>query len=177
VPDNAWGRQVLHAVTGIASEAWSSLASPMQVVAAHVLADPTDITAHIEASRTLHGRIANVVHAELTAVGAECRPPQAGFYLYPDFGPRRAELAARGITTSAELATAPLEQHGIATLPGSAFGDQSSALTLRIATSLLYGTHTEQRLAALASHTPEMLPWIADALTDLHDGFTDQITS
>jgi aspartate aminotransferase len=175
---------VLRALTGLASEVRSSLAAPMQAVAAHVLTDPADITERIEASRALleasralHGRIADIVHTELTAAGTTCRRPQAGFYLYPDFGPRRAELARRDITSSPALASVLLERHGIATLPGSAFGEQESALTLRIATSLLYGTSTEQRLAALASDTPERLPWIADALADLHRALTHLFTS
>jgi aspartate aminotransferase len=172
VPDTAWGSDLHHDLTGIASEVWSCLAAPMQAVAAHVLSDPPEITARIDASRTLHARIAAAVHADLLAAGATCRPPQAGFYLYPDFEPHRAALAARGITTSAQLATALLHEHDIAALPGAAFGDPDT-LTLRIATSLLYGTTTDQRLTALSSDSPETLPWIAEELAQLRRGLTD----
>jgi aspartate aminotransferase len=171
-PDSAWGRDLHRTLTGIASEIWSSLAAPMQAVAAHVLTDPADITTHIAASRQLHARIANTVHGEFTAAGATCRPPRAGFYLYPDFAPLRRTLAARGITTGTELASVLLEQHGVATLPGSTFGEPDDTLTLRVATSLLYGTTAGQRRAALAHEAPETLPWIADAITHLRRSLT-----
>jgi len=176
LPDSAWGRDVLREVTGIASEVWSSLAAPMQAVAAYVLDDPGEVTARIAASRALHARIAAAVHAELLAAGCACRPPAAGFYLYPDFGPRRDRLAARGITTSTELAAALLDRCDIATLPGSAFGDRDTTLTLRIATSLLYGTTTEQRLTALRCDAPQDLPWIAGAIKRLRDSLTWLVT-
>jgi aspartate aminotransferase len=171
VPDNAWGHCLHQAVIGIASEVWSCLAAPMQAVAAHVLTDPREITAHIDASRALHARIAAAVHTNLIATGATCRPPQGGFYLYPDFEPHRTALAARGITNSTQLSTAFLHDHAIATLPGAAFGDPD-ALTLRIATSLLYGTTTDQRLTSLSSDHPDSLPWIADELAHLRRGLT-----
>jgi aspartate aminotransferase len=177
IPDSPWGHTVSHAITGVASEVWSSLAAPMQAVAAYALTDPVAITARISASRALHARIATAVHAELVGAGADCRPPQAGFYLYPDFGSRRAELAARGITTSPQLAAALLEQHDIATLPGSAFGDDPDALTLRIATSLLYGITRDERLSALASDNPRALPWIARDLNHLHHGLSALLAS
>lgn len=172
IPASDWGRTLSGALTGIASEVWSSLAAPMQAVAAYALSDPDPITSHIRASRVLHARIATTIHAELVGVGADCRPPQAGFYLYPDFGAHRAAMAGRGITTSAQLAAALLEEHDIATLPGSAFGDDPDALTLRIATSLLYGTTRDRRQSALASDDPQALPWIAQELGHLRHGLS-----
>ncbi len=169
-PDGAWGRTVRAGLTGVASEVWSSLSAPMQAVAAHVLADPADVLARIDASRRLHARVAAAVHAEFVAAGSIVRPPQAAFYVYPDFGPLRGDLLRRGITTGTQLATALLEEHDIATLPGRAFGDEDDALTLRVATSLLYGSSTEQRLEALGSEAPETLPWIAESLALLRRG-------
>ncbi len=166
-PDSAWGRCLHRKLTGIASEVWSSLAAPMQAVAAHVLTDRADVVDHIDASRRLHARVASAVHAELIRAGAQCRTPQAGFYLYPDFAPIEHILATRGITTSDELAATLLEEHGIAVLPGQAFGDLPSTMTIRVATSLLYGTTPQQQRAALAAEEPEALPWIADALAQL----------
>ncbi|WP_200259025.1 pyridoxal phosphate-dependent aminotransferase [Streptomyces sp. HSG2] len=166
-PDGEWGRRLHRESTAIASEVWSSPAAPMQVVAAHALDDPPEIVAHVEASRDLHARLAVDVHARLLSAGARCRAPQAGFYLYPDFSPARDALRERGVHTGADLAATLLERHGVATLPGSAFGEPDTALTLRIATSLLYGATTEQRWAALAARDPAELPWIAPALAHL----------
>ncbi|MFI7274251.1 pyridoxal phosphate-dependent aminotransferase [Streptomyces sp. NPDC049879] len=166
-PEGAWGERTRAEVAGIASEIWSSLAAPMQAVAAHVLADPPEVLAHIDAARRLHGAVAAAAHAEFTAAGAECRAPEAGFYLYPDLGPHRAALAARGIGTADALAAYLLERHGVGVLSGTAFGDTPDGLRFRAATSLLYGETDEQRLRALRSGDPVRLPWIADALTRL----------
>lgn len=168
-PLGVWGQRVHRELIGVASEIWSSLAAPMQAVAGHVLGDPPEITTRIAASRRLHSRVATAVHARLTAAGALCRPPQAGFYLYPDFAHHREVLRGRGILTGTDLATALLERYGVATLPGRAFGEPDTALTLRLATSLLYGTTRREREQALAVEAPENLPWIAAALTRLGD--------
>ncbi|SFB55802.1 aspartate aminotransferase [Amycolatopsis marina] len=166
-PDSEWGRRLRAKLTGIASELWSGLAAPMQAVATHVLGDPAEVVDHVAASARLHARVAAAVYAEFAAAGVRCRPPQAGFYLYPDFAPHAESLAARGITTSPALARTLLDRHGIAVLPGQAFGDSSSALTLRVATSLLYGVTAEERWAALDAAEPVALPWIAEALAYL----------
>ncbi|MDT0269844.1 aminotransferase class I/II-fold pyridoxal phosphate-dependent enzyme [Streptomyces sp. DSM 44915] len=172
-PAGRWGQWLRRELTGIASEIWSSLAAPMQAVAAHALDDPPAVTAHIAAARRLHARVATATHARLLAAGADCRPPQAGFYLYPDLAPAREALRARGVTTGPELATALLDRHGVATLPGSAFGEPTTALTLRLATSLLYGSTPRQRHAALTAAEPEALPWIGPALDRLGAALAD----
>jgi aspartate/methionine/tyrosine aminotransferase len=53
---------------------------------------------------------------------------------------------------------------GVATLPGSAFGQGEDVLALRIATSLLYCLDDEQRLSALHHESPASLPWIKGQL-------------
>ncbi len=59
----------------------------------------------------------------------------------------------RGIGTSQELALYLLDEWDVATLPGTAFGEQPEALRLRMATSLLYtsaeATSADEREAAL----------------------------
>ena len=166
-PDTDWGRQVRRDVVGVASEVWSSLAAPMQAVATHVLDGPPELQVHIDASRRLHARVASAVYDVFLDAQVPCRPPQAGFYLYPDFRPFEQILADRGITTSTLLATSLLDRHGVAVLPGAAFGDPDTVLTVRVATSLLYGTTSEERWTALGSEKPETLPWVADAIARL----------
>ena len=77
------------------------------------------------------------------------------------------------VTTSVGLARLLLQRYGAATLPGSAFGEPSGALRLRLATALLYGESEEQQEAALAAPDPTTLPWIAAALTRLSQILTD----
>ncbi|MER7398258.1 aminotransferase class I/II-fold pyridoxal phosphate-dependent enzyme [Streptomyces sp. NPDC000151] len=169
VPEGAWGERLMRDLTGVASEIWSGLAAPMQAVAAHVLQDPPEVRAHVDAARRLHGSVARAVHAEFVAAGARCRAPEAGFYLYPDFEPLRPVLAARGVTTGAGLASVLLAEHGIGVLAGAAFGDAPEGLRARVATSLLYGESPAERWEALRSPDPVTLPWIADALAHLRE--------
>lgn len=171
-PDNAWGRQLMAALVGIGSEVWSGLAAPMQAAAAYVLGDEPEVLAHIEKSRLLHARVARAVYSELRAAGAACRPPKAGFYLYPDFEPVADALALQGISTGSQLSTALLERFGVGVLPGVAFGDDDKGLRARVATSLLYGVSDEERWAALNSEDPTSLPWIAGSLAHLRGALT-----
>lgn len=156
--------RLLPALVGVCSEVWSSLAGPMQRVAAAALAEPPEVMARIDASRRLHATVTRAVHDILLDAGAKCRPPEGAFYLYPDFG--GLGLDAR---TGPELTEMLLERHGIGVLAGAEFGDDRHALRFRLATSLLYGGADEQRLASLHSARPLELPWISAALTQLRD--------
>lgn len=173
VPHNEWGDQVLQDIIGVASEVWSSLAAPMQAAAAYVLDEPAEVKKHIATSCALHSKVANAVYNEFIAAGATCRKPEAGFYIYPDFEPIRPTLARKGIHTSADLAAALLDRHGIGVLAGEAFGDDPAALRARVATSLLYGTTAEERWEALQAPDPLQLPWIAKSLDHLRRALTE----
>lgn len=173
VPRNEWGDRVLEDMIGVASEVWSSLAAPMQAVAAYVLAEPAAVTEHVARSTRLHAAVANAVCDEFLAVGVQCRRPEAGFYLYPDFEPLRAMLARKGIQTGEDLAAVLLDQYAVGVLPGAAFGDDPSALRARVATSLLYGTNEQERWESLRSDDPLQLPWIAASLDHLRSALRD----
>ncbi|HEX4724700.1 MAG TPA: aminotransferase class I/II-fold pyridoxal phosphate-dependent enzyme [Pseudonocardiaceae bacterium] len=160
-------------LVGVASEVWSSLASPMQRVAIAALTEPPEVTARIAASRRLHGTVSARVHRLLVRAGARCRPPEGGFYLYPDFGAHRESLAGQGIHTDRELADLLLDRHGVGVLAGAEFGDDPHGLRFRVATSLMYGSTDEQKLASLDSPDPLALPWIADGLAHLARALAD----
>jgi aspartate aminotransferase len=98
------------------------------------------------------------------AAGASLVRPAAAFYLYPSL---RESPVGVAVDDDVELARRLLDKHGVATLPGSAFGDDPSSMRLRVATSLLCGDDDEQREAALRSDSPVELPWIADQLERL----------
>ena len=92
----------------------------------------------------------------------------------PTSSPGASYLHARHqVTTSAALARLLLNRYGVATLPGSAFGEPPAALRLRLATALLYGDTPQQQEAALTAPDPTTLPWIAAALTRLSEILTD----
>lgn len=172
LPDGARARPLAAALIGIASEIWSCLPGPMDAAAAFVLDEPPAVVRHVAASRRLHAAVARAAHEALLAAGATCRAPDGAFYLYPDFEPLRAPLAARGVATGAALADHLLEAHGVAVLAGEHFGDEPHRLRVRVATSLLYGESDPQRWAALQSGDPLALPWIASALTRLRTALT-----
>jgi aspartate aminotransferase len=157
------------AVTTAASEIWSCAAQPVQAVAAWAFGEPDELAPHLSASRRLHGAVARAAAGVFRAAGASVREPEAGFYLYPDFSGSRTHLARLRIRTSGDLAAHLLEQQGIATLPGSAFGDTPERLTLRIATPMLYGEDEFRRLQALGATDPAALPWVAESLEQLRN--------
>lgn len=176
VPDSPWGERLMDRLVAVASEIWSSLAAPMQAVAEFAFSDPEIVTDHVERGRLLHARLTRAMHDEFVSAGLVCRPPTAAFYLYPDFEPHRQVLAEQGVRTSDDLARVLLHDHGVATLPGSAFGEAPETLTLRVATSLLAGFDDDKRRQALASSDPAALPWVAEELGLVRSGLAALLT-
>jgi aspartate aminotransferase len=161
-------------ILGIASEIWSAATGPVQLAAAMALDEPADLTERIARSRFLHAAVCREAARLCASAGLEVAPPQAAFYLYPDFAPWRDRLRARfGVATGADLAALLLDRYGAGTLPGSAFGESASCLRLRLATGLLYGDTDEQREQALAAADPLRLPWISAAMTRLGEILAD----
>jgi aspartate aminotransferase len=167
LPDGPLGADAAAALSGMASEVWSSLAAPMQHAVAYVLGEPDEVRDHVARSRRLHRLVTCAAYEQVVGAGALCRPPSGAFYLYPDLEPLRPALARQGAGTGAQLAELLLERHDVAVLHGEAFGDDPSALRFRMATSLLYGADDEQHWHALAADDPVVLPWIAAALERL----------
>jgi aspartate aminotransferase len=169
-PASPLGERLRESVRGTASELWSSTPMPMQHAAAYAWSDPQELVERVALARNLHGSVANAVAEVFTGAGCEVIPPQGGFYVWADFAPLRDSLAARrGIATGADLTRVLLERFGIVVLPGSAFGDDPEALTVRVAVPGIYGESDSERLAALVSGDPVEMPWIAEALEGLKE--------
>lgn len=132
------GERLMAAVRSVASELWSSAATPLQHAAVAAFTVDATMERYVRRSARVHAHAVARLHAALVASGAHCSQPAGAFYLYPDFAPWREQLAARRVTTTAELASHLLEAWDIATLPASDFGEAPNALRLRLATSLLY---------------------------------------
>ncbi|MGO8955837.1 MAG: pyridoxal phosphate-dependent aminotransferase [Streptosporangiaceae bacterium] len=168
MPDGKTGTGLRERLLGIASEIWSTACTPIQHAAAVAFSEPPELVNWVSRSRSLHAAVCQEAARICIAAGLDLAPPQAAFYLYPDFAPWRQHLAARfGVQTGADLAALLLNRYGAGTLPASAFGEEPSALRLRLATGLLYGDTDEQRETALAAHDPLGLPWISAALRRL----------
>jgi aspartate aminotransferase len=170
MPDGPLGTRLRTALIGAASEIWSAPAAPVQHAAALAFSEPAEIRDRISRSRTLHATVARAMTTLCTDAGLIVRPPQAAFYLYPDFGPWRDHLQSRhGITTSQGLARMLLQRYGAVILPGTAFGDRPATLTLRLATARIYGNTADQQEAALAAADPLAHPPIATALAQFKE--------
>ncbi|WP_367129074.1 pyridoxal phosphate-dependent aminotransferase [Saccharothrix sp. HUAS TT1] len=170
-PPSPEGDLIRAKVTSIASEVWSSLAAPMQDVAAYAFAEPPELVARLQRSARLHGRVAYAVYESLIAAGASCRRPTAGFYLYPDFEPVRESLALRGITDAKSLQQHLMDEFGIAVLSGDLLGDDPAALRFRIATSQLYGDTPDQQQEALDAGDPLAVRHVSGVLARIEESF------
>lgn len=138
LPGGEAGARLMNALRALASEVWSSASTPVQAAAVAAYSLHPDLERYVRRAARLHGYGTHQLYETLTTLGALCPRPAGGFYLYPDFAPWRARLAALNIHTSDDLARYLLDEWDIATLPGSAFGEHPTALRLRLATSLLY---------------------------------------
>jgi aspartate aminotransferase len=87
--------------------------------------------------------------------------------VYPDFEPARPILAAKGITSAAQLQSYLLDESAIAVLAGHHFGDDPGRLRFRAATSLLYGATAAEQWEALRSPDPAQVPHVARRLARL----------
>jgi len=170
-PEGAWGRRIRDGVVSAASEVWSTLAGPMQEVAAYAFAEPPEIRERLRACARLHGAVAREVHRIVVAAGAVCRPPTGAFYVYPDFEPLRGRLAGLGVTDSLSLHQHLLDAYGVVVLAGHHLGDDEQALRFKAATSMLYGETAQQQEESLAAADPLVLPHVSGVLTRLEETF------
>jgi aspartate aminotransferase len=168
LPGDARGEALRRELLGVASEIWSSPSGPIQHAAAYAFGEPPELVERVTRSRRLHATVARAVAGRFAAAGALVRPPEAAFYVYPDFAPLRATLAERyRVGTGAQLSGLLLEKYGVGVLAAGEFGEPEDALRLRVATSLIYGDSDEQRAEALAAADAVALPWIDTALDRL----------
>jgi aspartate aminotransferase len=137
LPPTDAGMQAMVALRSLASEIWSSTATPVQEAALVAFSSDESIEQYVQRSALVHGYLASRLYDTLVNLGVPCPRPAGGFYLYPDFSPWRSSLAILGVKTGTELAHYLLEEWDIATLPGSAFGEPPESLRLRLSTSLL----------------------------------------
>ncbi len=145
LPATTAGTQVMAALRALASEIWSSAATPVQQAALVAYTPNADIERYVQRSARIHGHVAARLYETLTGLGVPCPRPAGAFYLYPDFSPWRSALLEQGIKTNQDLAGYLLEEWDIATLPGSVFGEPPETLRLRLSTSLLCHEDTASR--------------------------------
>ena len=171
-PATATGDALRRGVLARGSEIWSSLAAPMQAVAEYAYNEPEGLTQWVGKCAATHAAVTRELRQVFLDVGASCAEPAGGFYLYPDFGQHRKQLAWRRVHTGAEFASFLLNRYGVAVLAAEHFGEVASALRFRAATSLLYGDGgTAGR--CLDSEHPGNEQNVRDALSLVRAAFAD----
>jgi aspartate/methionine/tyrosine aminotransferase len=156
----AWRQRTAEALAALRAV----LSAPVAAGVGHVLGEPPEVTDRTAAANRLHARTAAAAYRAITGAGALCRPPQAGFQLYPTL--RVAGLDA-----------AELEEHLAVTLGrhvagGHRFGDDPAEPRVRISTGALHGRTEAERRSTLDASDPLSLPHVNDALEALSAAFT-----
>jgi aspartate aminotransferase len=126
-------RWLLDAIAVLASETYSATCAPVQHAAVRAFRGGTDIEDYLVRSRKILAALAEAACARLVEAGADVSTPDGAFYLFPGFTAHADALARRGITDDRVLAESLFAETGVATLPGSSFGIDPSALRLRLA--------------------------------------------
>jgi aspartate/methionine/tyrosine aminotransferase len=120
------------------------VSAPVQYAALVAYGDDTDIDEYIDLCTAMHTVRTRYLYDRLAEAGVRCTEPSGAFYLYPDFHKWRRPLAALGVKNSDGLSMHLLEEYGLATLSGSAFGSPPEALSLRLSSSYLDAGTDEQ---------------------------------
>ncbi|MFI1094320.1 aminotransferase class I/II-fold pyridoxal phosphate-dependent enzyme [Streptomyces sp. NPDC020917] len=141
------------------------LPGPVAAATSYVLTEPAEVTDHTAAANRLHARVGAAAYRAVTDGGALCRPPKAGFQLYPDLGV--PGLYAR---QAEERLTAAL---GRPVLGGHRFGDDPTEPRVRIDTGVLLGATETERRTALTAADPVAVPHVAAGLAALTSAFAE----
>ena len=127
-------KPVFDAIVRIASATWSTASAPVQFATVKAFEKNKDVEEYIQTCTRIHRLVSGFVRDTVVALGVEYPELHGAFYVYPNFGICREELRRRGIETSEQLAKDLIDRVQLATLPGTAFGDDPESLTLRLAT-------------------------------------------
>ncbi|HOO18176.1 MAG TPA: aminotransferase class I/II-fold pyridoxal phosphate-dependent enzyme [Phycisphaerae bacterium] len=120
------------AMATVSSETFTSVCAPIQHAAIRAFQGGPDIEQYLRHARRVLSALGDYCARTLAAAGLNVRRPRGAFYLFPDFTPLAAKLAARGITDGKTLCDRLLDEAGVAVLPGSAFGRSRGELTARL---------------------------------------------
>jgi aspartate aminotransferase len=125
--------RLLETMSVAASETFTSTCAPVQYAAITAYEGNAEIDVYLRKCRHILKMLGHHCAKVMQSAGISVPLPEGGFYLFPDFGHHRAELAEKSITDNRRLCEYFLEKTGIASLYGSAFGCPASDLSLRMA--------------------------------------------
>ena len=116
----------------LCSESFSSVSAPIQFAA--IKAYQGDHSIYLKAVRKILAFVGNYVYENLKSNLVNITKPQGGFYLFPEF--TNAKFAS-----SSEMCKDILNKTGVALLPGSDFGLNSSKMIARLSYTDFDGTN------------------------------------
>jgi aspartate aminotransferase len=140
-------RSLIAAMAKVQGQSTGGVSPIAQAAATAALEGPQDLVADMRAAYAARSRR---VHGALNAIdGISCHAPQGAFYLYPSIAGLLGRTTPAGtvIDTDATFCNALLEEAGIATVHGAAFG-KSPHLRISTAASDDMLAHACTRLAA-----------------------------
>lgn len=152
LPDSADGATLMRAARVIAGEIWSTPSAPVQYAAITAYSDDAELESYVRECAAIHAIRTQHLWSWLAELGIPCAQPDGAFYMFPNFDHLRQPLASRGVLTSDQLASYLLEEHQIATLPGTAFGAPPHDLSLRLASSYVDMENDAKANAVLAAY-------------------------
>jgi aspartate aminotransferase len=150
---------------GVLAAQRAVLSEPVAAATAYVLGEPPEVTDRTAAANRLHARVAAAAYRAVTEAGALCRPPKAGFQIYPTLRSHGLDAAGAEQRLSAAL--------GRPVLGGHRFGDDPAEPRVRIDTGALHGATQTERRTALTAADPLAVPHIAAALAALTSAFAE----
>ncbi len=137
LPRNSFGEQLISKFESIAGSIWSCVPAPFQIVGETAFSDNESIENYINVCANIHKIRTLFIYDHFQDLGIDCPRPTGGFYIYASFKKWSEQLSKKGIISCTSLSEYLLDKHKIATLPGSAFGDDPENLCLRISSSYL----------------------------------------
>ena len=158
LPKGDEGKSLIQSFQSIAGSIWSCVPGPIQYTAILAYSGNRNIDDYIKTCTKIHGIRTHYVHGKLSSMGLTSPKPRGAFYIYPSFKKWSTKLEKMGITTCEELSTYLLDHYSIATLPGSAFGDDTNNLCLRLSTSFLDMETDDQAQKILDAYSEENDP-------------------
>lgn len=124
---------LLDSMAVVASETFTSTSAPIQFAAVRAFQGGGRIETYLVDCRRILRALGRHCAHRLDRAGIQVAPFEGAFYLFVSFRQVRKSLQSRGIQTGEDLCRRLLEDTGVATLPGSAFGRPTSELSLRLA--------------------------------------------
>ena len=137
LPRNSFGQQLISKFESISGNIWSCVPSPFPVVGETAFSDNESIADYINVCTNIHRVRTLFIYEQFQDLGIDCPRPTGGFYIYASFKKWSDQLSKIDIISCTSLSEYLLDKYKIATLPGSAFGDDSENLCLRISSSYL----------------------------------------